>query len=168
MTTLVLVGNGKQPFRRLLDAVNSVAAQLPQPVIVQHGSTPFSDASCEKHAFLDRDAFSAQIKRAEVVICHAGAGCAIETLRTGKVPVVMPRKRRFGEVIDDHQVEFASALLEAGKAIVIEEPSDLVDGVMQALALGRRTKAEISEMPLVALVRDALRLAAAEREPRPR
>jgi UDP-N-acetylglucosamine transferase subunit ALG13 len=165
---LVLVGNRKEPFHRLLDAVRAIAPRLPQPVVVQHGNTPFADASCETHAFLDRDRCWAQIELAELVICHAGAGCVIETLRTGKVPLVMPRKKEFGEVIDDHQSEFAAALTETGKAIVVATPAELMAGAERALTSGRLNKVNVAEIPLVAMVRDALRLAAAASEAKAR
>ena len=37
MTTFVAVGNATQPFARLIDAVVAIAADLPQPVLIQHG-----------------------------------------------------------------------------------------------------------------------------------
>jgi len=164
MTTVVLVGNGKQPFNRLLDAVCQIARSLPQPVIVQYGTTPFKNPSCRCHAFIERDALSALIEVSQLVICHAGAGCVIESLGAGRIPVVMPRRREFGEVIDDHQSEFATMLLEAQRAIVVHDASDLQEAVSKALSMNKRSKLQRAEPPLVALVRDVLRAVSAELE----
>jgi UDP-N-acetylglucosamine transferase subunit ALG13 len=164
MTTVVLVGNRKEPFNRLLDAVAQIAFDLPQPVVVQFGNTPFGNPACQCHAFFDRDTLSSLIETSQVVICHAGAGCVIDILRAGRMPVVMPRRRAFGEVIDDHQSEFAAMLLEAQKAIVVHGASDLQDGVSKALAMNQRSKSPRAEPPLVALVRDVLRAVSLEVE----
>ncbi len=164
MTTVVLVGNSKEPFNRLLDAVAQIASDLPQPVVVQYGNTPFGNPACQCHAFFDRDTLSSLIESSHVVICHAGAGCVIDTLRAGRIPVVMPRRRAFGEVIDDHQSEFAAVLLEAQKAIVVHDAIDLQDGVNKALTINKRSKSARAEPPLVMLVRDVLRAISLEVE----
>ena len=147
MTTVVLVGNSKEPFSRLLDAVARIAPDLPQPVVVQYGNTPFGNPACQCHAFFDRDTLSSLIESSHVVICHAGAGCVIDALRAGRIPVVMPRTRAFGEVIDDHQSEFAAVLLEAQKAVVVHDAIDLAgltDGVLFVLRAGS-TPATVAE-----------------------
>jgi len=157
MTTVVLVGNRKEPFKRLLDAVAQIASDLPQPVVVQYGNTPFGNPACQCHAFFDRDTLSSLIESSRVVICHAGAGCVIDALRAGRIPVVMPRRRALGEVIDDHQSEFAAVLLETQKAIVVHDAIDLQDGVSKALTINKRSNSTRAEPPLVMLVRDVLR-----------
>ena len=164
MTTVVLVGNSKEPFSRLLDAVARIAPDLPQPVVVQYGNTPFGNPACQGRAFFDRDTLSSLIESSHVVICHAGAGCVIDALRAGRIPVVMPRRRAFGEVIDDHQSEFAAVLLEAQKAVVVHDAIDLQDGVSKALTMNKRSKSARTEPPLVMLVRDVLRAVSLEVE----
>jgi len=164
MTTLAMVGNAKQPFYRLLDAVRIISSTLPQPVIVQHGNTPFDDPACVCHAFMDRETVSELMAKSELIICHAGAGTVIEAVRAGRVPVVMPRKRAFGEHVDDHQIEFAAMLRQTQKAVVIEEPELLEYAVGQALAIHRQPKSEPVEPLLVGLIRDVLRATLLERE----
>jgi UDP-N-acetylglucosamine transferase subunit ALG13 len=158
------VGNAKQPFSRLLEAVSAIVAELPKPIVVQHGNTPFFDASCERHAFLDRDSVSALMDRAELVVCHAGAGCVIEALRSGKTPVVMSRRREHGEHIDDHQVEFAKVLLQSGKALVVENPAELRQAVARASLSGRTKLPGGAEPPLVSRMRELLQAIAAKRD----
>ena len=41
MSTFVTIGNGTQSFHRLLEAVREVIDDLPQPVVIQTGRTPF-------------------------------------------------------------------------------------------------------------------------------
>jgi len=165
VTTFVAVGNATQPFGRLLDAVSAIAPRLPQPVIVQHGSTPFRTPGCRARPFVGRDEFDRLIREASLVICHAGAGCVIEALRAGKTPVVMARRRIHGELVDDHQAEFARLLAGTGKAIVADEPVLLEACASAALErqAQRRSSAEPALVRIVAEVLDAIAAAGGSR-----
>lgn len=156
LTTLVLVGNAKQPFHRLLDTVKNVAPTLPQPIIVQHGNTPFHAGGCESHAFLDREGLVELMCGSKLIICHAGAGCVIDALSSGHVPLIMPRRRALGEHIDDHQLEFAQMLHEVGKAVVVEDARDMETAVQQALAMGISAGRVEDQPSLVGLIRERL------------
>lgn len=125
MSTFVSVGNANQPFSRLLQAVSECAELLPQPIVVQCGHTPFDDPRCQVHAFLEMEQFVAQVRTAEVVIVHAGAGSVLHAIRAGKKPIVMPRRAAFGEHVDDHQLEFARELSETERVIMVESVDEL-------------------------------------------
>ncbi len=137
MSTFVSVGNATQPFQRLLDAVASVAQLLPQPVIVQCGTGRFEVANCNTIKFLALDEFERLVALSQLLIIHAGAGSVINAIRSGKVPVVMPRRVALGEVVDNHQLEFALAMKEAGRVIMADNAEELVNAVYQATALQR-------------------------------
>lgn len=110
---------------------------LPQPVIVQHGETPFPSDVCRAIPFVEMSEFERLVAEAELLILHAGAGSVIHAVRAGKVPVVMPRRAIYGEIVDDHQVEFAKALEVAGRVVVADEPLQLAEAVRRALDLQR-------------------------------
>jgi UDP-N-acetylglucosamine transferase subunit ALG13 len=61
------------------------------------------------------------------VVSHAGVGTILCAARVGHVPVVLPRLRRFGETVDDHQVELGRRLAGDGRVILVEEDADLVE-----------------------------------------
>lgn len=160
MSTFVSVGNAKQPFRRLLDAVAHLVPHLPQPVIVQHGHTPFASAACQVTAFMGMEEFARHIKTAELLILHAGAGSVIHAIEAGKRPVVMPRRADLGEHVNDHQIEFSRALAEAGKVVVAESPECLGEAIAKVLGQGKQpgdtVVADRSELRMVSLVRKVL------------
>ena len=72
------------------------------------------------------------IRNASIVICHAGAGTLIHVLQAGKVPVVMPRRKKYGEHIDDHQLELVKVLAEQGRVIAAFEMGDLPQAIAEA------------------------------------
>lgn len=135
--TFVTVGNATDGFRRLLDAAERLAGDgiLPAPVVIQAGNNPgFVSRSATVQAFMPMEAFEAHVRRARLVISHAGAGSVLHALAAGKVPVVMPRRARYGELVDDHQQEFVEHLARAGRVIAAWEPADLPAAVQAALA----------------------------------
>lgn len=160
--TFVTVGNARQPFSRLLDAVAAVAGSLPGPVLVQRGHTPFGCAGMEVVDFVAMDRFSDWVAQADVLIMHAGAGSVIQAVRAGKAPIVMPRRAMLGEHVNDHQVEFAHALEVAGKVRVAED----AEGLRRALAslpgvagpgMGQPGCMDNVEPPMVERMRQILR-----------
>lgn len=158
MSTFVTVGNGEQSFGRLLEEIARMAAAgaLPGPVLVQHGNTPFSSTYCEAVAFLGRAEFDQMIEQRDLLISHGGA-TVLQGARAGKVPVVMPRRAKYDEVIDDHQLDFSLALERAGKIVVAQEPKDLASAIEKALRLQReRDQVPAAEPRLISLVRAVL------------
>ena len=160
MSTFVSVGNAKQPFRRLLDAVARLAPRLPQPVIVQHGHTPFACEHCQAVAFLGMGEFARRVAEAELLILHAGAGSVIHAIEAAKRPVVMPRRADLGEHVNNHQLEFARVLGETGRVVVVETPERLEAAIAEALvaanSAGAAPLAAQGELRMVKLVREAL------------
>lgn len=149
MTTFVAVGNATQPFNRLIDAALGVAEMLPQPIVIQHGNTHCDDSRIVKHRFLQTELFERMIEQAEIIICHAGAGCVIQAIRAGKVPLVMPRRKRFMEHVDDHQVMFAELLTETRRARIIEDAHTLRLSLAEALGKPARAPSSPLEPMLV-------------------
>lgn len=156
MTTFVSIGNGTQPFNRLLGAVSKIAGILPQPVVVQHGNTPFSSTGCVPKAFVEMSEFGRLIESSELLILHAGAGSVIHAVRAGKVPVVMPRRAASGEIVDDHQAGFARALAASGKVVLVEEPDGLLAAVEEALVRQKTARFTGAEPRMIGLLRETL------------
>ena len=137
MSTFVSVGNLKKPFHRLLQAVQDNVALLPEPVIVQHGHTPFVAAGCRAVGFLKMEDFQREVASAEVVILHGGAGSIITALQAGKKPIVMPRRERLGEHIDDHQQDLVREFSAAGRIVVANDSATLATAIDTALSAHR-------------------------------
>ena len=158
MTTFVSVGNATQPFNRLIKAVLKIAPKLPQAVVVQHGNTLFPEAGgCIARPFMEMGEFGQYVAQADLLILHAGAGSVIHAVQAGKVPVVMPRRAKYGEHVDDHQLEFARALAEAGKVVMVEEPEDLIGAVEEAMKRQRMSRPLDADSRMVDLISEVLR-----------
>jgi beta-1,4-N-acetylglucosaminyltransferase len=132
--TFVSIGNGTQDFSRLLDEVVRIADQLPQPVVVQHGRTPFSNATIEHFDFTDEDGFLTRLNACTLFITHGGGGSVFSSIRAGKKPVVVPRRKAQGEIVDDHQLYFAEELARQGKIEPVYDIADLADAAARVAA----------------------------------
>lgn len=125
--TFVALGTHHQRFDRLLSAVDDAVARgvLPQPVAGQTGAShPLAGAHGDMDLRASRapDEMRALIERADVVVAHAGSGILATALLAGKRPLVLPRRRRFDEHVDDHQEQLARKLDDLGLAVFVDGP----------------------------------------------
>lgn len=132
----VTIGNTTQGFRRLLEAVDLLAGKGmlgDEKIFLQTGSTlNFRPSYCEYEPFLSMDEFQQWVGKADLIICHGGCGTLLQTVRLGKVPVVMPRRKKYGEHVNDHQVQLIEALASEGRSIPAYEPEDLPEAIAEA------------------------------------
>lgn len=133
MTTFISIGNAHQSFERLLNGVLAVFDLLPRPVIVQCGRSIFHDRRCFYSPFFRLDQYNRFIQDAELLILHAGAGSVIKALRAGKRPIVVPRRKKYREIINDHQFNFAIAMNKMDKIELVLETPDLQQAIQNVL-----------------------------------
>jgi UDP-N-acetylglucosamine transferase subunit ALG13 len=116
----VTLGTHTQPFPRALALVQPLAAR--EEIVVQHGHTapPSWCVPSRCFDFIDYDRLVTLVQAAEAVVCHGGVGTIMTALGFGKIPIVIPRLARFGEHVDDHQVDIATAFAERGLVVWCE------------------------------------------------
>ena len=120
----VTVGTNEARFDRLLQAVAKL--ELDEELVVQHGhSSRIEIPGAQLVDFLPFDVMTETIRRARVVVTHAGVGSVMVALGNGKCPVVVPRRKSFGEAVDDHQLQLGRRFADAGLVTFVETPADL-------------------------------------------
>jgi beta-1,4-N-acetylglucosaminyltransferase len=134
---LVTVGTHNIGFDRLVKAMDELSAGLEEPVLIQYGSSTYVPDHAEHFQWATSERMQELIGQARVVISHAAAGSIISVLKAGKPLVVVPRSKKHGEVVDDHQFQLTRALVESGKgtAVVDPFPSVLQDAINAAVKL---------------------------------
>lgn len=124
---LVSVGSDAQPFDRLMRWLDLLVAKglIEEILEVQYGACQVHPRQARLHRQLAAADFRRLARQARVVIAHCDEA-AIQALETLQVPfLLVPRSARFGEHVDDHQLELASAL-EAWEVPIAWCPADLV------------------------------------------
>jgi UDP-N-acetylglucosamine transferase subunit ALG13 len=115
--SLVIIGNLKKDFSRLIKLTLKNIQVIPKPILIQYGHTNIERIDLNNNEiiyekFIDNEKILSIIKDVEVVIAHCGAGIILETLSSKKKAYIIPREKKNGEHIDDHQIELYNYLLE--------------------------------------------------------
>ena len=148
---LVMVGTNKYPFDRLVRAADDLASL--DEVVVQRGTSTVVPTYAQSVDFVPFDKLVELVKTAQLVVTHAGVGSIVVSLSQGRIPVVVPRLARFGEHVDDHQLQIASAFSDRGFAVSSDDP---VSAARAMWAAGPRLGEALSRGPLVEIVGDYL------------
>ena len=125
---LVTVGTDHHRFDRLVRWVDAWLADHPGrlPCLMQTGTSAPPTGPAAWQAYLATDALQAAMASAAAVVCHGGPGTILGARRAGAVPIVVPRRQRLGEHVDDHQVAFARRLAaQGGRVHLAETEADL-------------------------------------------
>lgn len=123
----VIMGMEVHPFDRLAHAVDELArtGAVEDDFFVQLGTCKYEPRYARFDRFLSFGDLCEQIRRASVVVTHAGAGSALSCIEQGKHPVIVPRRSSLGEHVDEHQLPFAEKLEAGGLATVAREMEEL-------------------------------------------
>ena len=103
----VTLGSQKFPFNRLLKKIDELieAGAITEPVFAQTGASDYIPKHYAYQPFLDRDTFSEYMSRCDTVITHGGTGAIIGAVKKGKKVIAVPRLAKYGEHVDDHQLQ---------------------------------------------------------------
>ncbi len=110
-------------FSRAVDRLRKLLPQVVTPgadILWQLGPTPGDGLTGRVAATYPQAELKAAIADADLVIAHSGIGSALTALELGRSPVLLPRRTRFGEHIDDHQSMIAKELNSLGLAVSAE------------------------------------------------
>ena len=110
-------------FPRLL---NHLVTLLPPEwdVLWQVGSTVVDKMPAGARKQVPITEMRQALAEADVVISHAGVGSALAAMQAGKRALYVPRRKAFGEHVDDHQVAMAREL-EGRKLVVAREAPEV-------------------------------------------
>lgn len=112
----VTVGSQKIQFDRLIQTVDELIASgvIPKECFAQTGYCTYIPQHMKYAVFLDRDEFALKMSTCDTVITHGGTGAIIGAIKRGKKVIAVPRLARFGEHVDDHQIEIVRQFAEMG------------------------------------------------------
>ena len=104
----ITLGSQKFQFNRLLRAFDELCEKGTvdvEYVFAQIGYSDYLPTNFSYKKFLDRDEFSKEMGKADIVITHGGTGAIIGAVKKGKKVIAVPRRAQYGEHVDDHQLQ---------------------------------------------------------------
>jgi len=124
----VTVGMHTKGFDRLLKRMDEIASTLGEEVVMQIGHTSFRPQTAKWFDFTTEAGIKEWCKKARVVVTQP-AMAILDAQEQGTPVIVVPRLKRYNEVIDDHQLDFAKHLERKGKVMAVYD----VDKLEEAL-----------------------------------
>ena len=129
------------PFDRLVRAVDELVGQgLLRDVQAQIGEGAYEPRHMAFERFLDKPQYDRRVDEATALIGHAGAGTISMALERRKPLLVMPRLKRHGEIVNDHQVATARTFARLGHILVARDVDVLRAGAAQLGAFVPRVR----------------------------
>ena len=128
----VTVGTHEQQFYRLIEYIDNMKRDgiIKDEVIMQTGFCTYEPKYCKWSKLIPYNEMESNIANARIVITHGGPASFIMPLQIGKIPIVVPRKFKFSEHINDHQVDFVQNVSDRmGTIIPILNIEDLHDTI---------------------------------------
>lgn len=104
----VTVGTHEQQFNRLIKKVDELKrdSDIQEEVYMQIGYSTYIPKCCKWKRFLAYDKMNDLYTRANIIITHGGPASFMKALEIKKMPVVVPRQEKYGEHVNNHQMEF--------------------------------------------------------------
>ena len=134
----VTLGTQDKPFNRLLEAVQKQInnKKIKGKVIVQAGCTKFESKDMEIFDLIPMEDFEKNISECDILITHGGVGSIVDALKRGKVVIAAARLEKYGEHVNDHQLQIIKNFSEAGYIIALND----FDKLDEALKLAKKFK----------------------------
>ncbi len=136
----VTLGSQKFQFSRLLKAVDKLVKDriITDEVFAQTGCSDYEPENYKFKQFMDRDEFAAIMEKADIIITHGGTGTIIGAVKKGKKVIAVPRLAKFGEHVDDHQLQLVEHFADMNLICTCYDCDKLGDAIEYA----RRTTFE--------------------------
>lgn len=130
----ITLGSQKFQFNRLLKKVDELidAGVIKDEVFAQVGASDYVPRNYQYTQFMDREAFSAKMDECSAVITHGGTGVIIGAVKKGKKVIAVPRLAKFGEHVDDHQLQLLHQFDELGIILVCYD-TDKLDEIYESM-----------------------------------
>ncbi|UCC98838.1 MAG: hypothetical protein JSW66_02885 [Phycisphaerales bacterium] len=119
------------PFDRLVRAVDKAleSGRLAEEVLAQIGDSPYQPRNFQAVPYMDKALFDEYVDKASGIISHAGMGNIALALNNNKPLLVMPRLRRYREVVNDHQLAIAKKFEHLGHLLAAYNEDDMLDKI---------------------------------------
>lgn len=103
----VTVGSQKFQFNRLLKEIDELIENkvINEEVFAQIGVSDYKPQKYKYKEFVTQDEFNKYLDEARLIITHAGTGVIVNAIKKGKKVIGIPRLSKFGEHVDDHQIQ---------------------------------------------------------------
>lgn len=134
-------------FDRLVKAVDQAveAGGIKEKIYAQIGKSSYKPRSFKAASSFEKSVFDRYFCTASSVISHAGMGTITMALNNNKPLLVMPRRKKYGEVVNDHQIDIAREFERFGYILVAYRQEELPQKIEQLKSFVPRRRVNNSQ-----------------------
>ena len=127
----VTLGSQKFQFNRLLETIDKLVKEkvIEEKVFAQIGYSDYIPQNYEYKQFIDREEYLLKEEEADIIITHGGTGAIINAVKKGKKVIAVPRLAKYGEHVDDHQLQLIKEFANQNIIWGLEDCSELENAV---------------------------------------
>lgn len=127
----ITLGSQKFQFNRVLKKVDELIEKniIDEEVFAQIGCSDYKPKKFEYKDFLDREDFVKFVQEANIVITHGGTGAIINAIKQGKRVIALPRLAKYGEHVDNHQIQLVKEFEKLNLISMCINIDDLGDAI---------------------------------------
>lgn len=134
----ITLGSQKFQFNRLLKAVDNqiIERKIIDQIYAQTGASDYLPQNFPFQNYLDRDDYIEKINQSTIVVTHGGTGTIVGAVKKGKKVIAVPRLSKYGEHVDDHQIQIINEFAEMNLICECMDCNDLWKAIEEV----KRTK----------------------------
>lgn len=128
----ITLGSQKFQFNRLLIEIDRLVEEkkINEEVFAQIGYSDYKPKNYKYKEFLDRDEFAEIMSRCNKVITHGGTGAIVGAVKRGKKVIAVPRLAKYGEHVDNHQLQIIEQFTEMNFILGVKEVDEIENKLM--------------------------------------
>ncbi len=147
----VSLGTHERPFIRLVKEMDRLSCEgaIKERVVVQLGFTDyrFKSRKIESEKYMSQKKFDRTFRDAEIIITHGGSGNILDAISKGKPVIAVPRLSKFGEHVNDHQLQIVKEMEKMGNVFAVYDIEKLLETIRKAKAAGaKKVKRKMPEI----------------------
>lgn len=135
MKIFVTIGTQRFQFDRLLKKIDELIEEKylkSEDLLVQCVYSEYKPKHYETFYMKPQRDIEKIMKDSDLIITHSGTGSIITALSLSKKVIVVPRLKKYGEHVDDHQIELAEVFKEKANIIVVTDMDKLKDAIEES------------------------------------
>lgn len=123
----VTVGSRNYPFDRLFKKLDELCEEgvIKGEMFAQTGTSVYQPKHYEYKDFISQDEFLEKVKWADIVVSHGASGSIMKALNEGKKVIAVTRLAKYGEHINNHQIQNNKAFAHNRYVVAVYEMEEL-------------------------------------------
>lgn len=129
----VTVGSRNYPFDRLFKELDKLCEEgiIKDKIFAQIGATSYKPKNYEYKNFISQEEFLDYIKKSKYVITHGASGSIMKALNADKKVIAVTRLEKYGEHINDHQIQNNEAFGSNRYVLPVFEMEELKEAIIK-------------------------------------